>query len=104
MQEARGQTSAVAKEKLDEDVRNYQIALGKIDGLSEAEKAKRVNDFKFTLTLDIDAKGNQEKIDQLFGDIDRKRAELDQRVSLGLRSQASAQRELVGFERRGSPR
>jgi lambda family phage tail tape measure protein len=98
MREARGQTSAVAKQKLDEDVRNYAEALGKIGKLSADQQAKAVSEFRVTLTLDVDAKANQEKIDQLFGEIDRKRQQLDQDVSLGIISQGAAERQLAEFE------
>lgn len=98
IQEARGNTSAEAQRSLEKDVESYRIALAKIGKLTADQQAKAVNEFRVTLTLDVDAKANQEKIDQLFGEIERKRTELDQEVSLGLRSQASAQAELVKFE------
>jgi lambda family phage tail tape measure protein len=100
----RGQTSsAEAKTSLDRDVETYRQTLAKIGKLTADQQAKAVNEFKVTLTLDIDAKANKEKIDQLFGDIDRKRTELDENVSLGLQSQASAQQELAGFEKARLP-
>lgn len=99
IQEARGNSSAVAQRTLDKDVEAYRIALAKIGTLTTEQQAQAVSTFRVTLTLDVDAKANKEKIDQLFGEIERKRTELDQEVSLGVRSQASAEAELVQFEK-----
>jgi lambda family phage tail tape measure protein len=95
---ARGNTSAETRLSLERDVKAYALALAQVGKLTAEEQAKAVTQFRVTLTLDVDAKANKEKVDQLFADIDRKRTELDQEVSLGLRSQTSAQKELTAFE------
>lgn len=98
IRQARGDTAAQAKRDLDKEVEDYRLALTKKGQLTQEEIARRTQTFKVTLTLEVDAKSNQERVDQLFAEIDRKRTDLDQRVSLGLQSQASAQKELTAFE------
>lgn len=98
IQTARGNSSAEAKVSLERDVKAYQEAVAKMGKLTAEQQAAKVKEFRVTLTLDVDAKANKEKVDQLFAEIDRKRTDLDQRVSLGLQSQASAQKELTQFE------
>lgn len=95
---ARGDSSAEAKRSLENDVAEYRKALAQLGTLTDAEQQALVSRFRVTLTLDINAQENQRQVDQLFGDIDRKRTALEQEVSLGLRSQASAQQELANFE------
>lgn len=103
MQTARGNTSAEARRTLDKDVEEYAKAIRKMGKLTPEQQLAKVAEFKTTLTLDIDAKATQEKIDQVFGEIAQKREELDRNVSLGMTSQAQAQLDLANFEKARLP-
>jgi lambda family phage tail tape measure protein len=98
MLEARGKTSAGAKQSLAADVEAYRLALAQMGKLTAEQQLSRVATFETTLTLKVDAQAAEEDVARIFADIDRRRTELDQEVSIGSRSQASAQRELAQFE------